>query len=120
MLAVNNPFEGWQPPSKQETARIARQESEDALEELAGHVRSQAALTPGWEPYAERLGVFHDGAPYVGLPPGDEDESKVFDLEYGTEDVGPSAFLRNTLDRHGPRISEHLGRRLTHRVIGDQ
>lgn len=119
MLAVNNPLEDWQPPTSQETARMARQESEGALDTLAGHLREAASQTLEWRPYADRLGIYHDGAPYVGLPPGDEDEQKLFDLEYGTEDVAPMAVMRNTLERHGPAIGNQLGRRLATRVLGD-
>lgn len=117
MLAVNNPLDDWQPPLAKDMARIAREESETALGELAGHLRSQAAVTPGWEEYADRLGVQADEGLYVGLPPGDEDEEKVFDLEYGTEETGPSPLLRSTLSQHGLHIERQLGHAINHRVV---
>lgn len=119
MLRVENPLNGWQPPTARETARITREESEEALGELAGHLRAQAAVTPGWEAYADKLGVHADGGEtYVGLPPGDEDEQAAFDLEYGTSDQAPTALLRNTLTQHGPQIQRRLGQALQRRVLG--
>jgi len=118
MLAVNDPFENWQPPSREEVQRIAREESETTLGELAHHVRRGAAHTPGWERYAGKLGVYADeGETYLGLQPGDEDEDEAFELEYGNERQPPSAFLRNTLETHNARLGEDLGHRLIHRVV---
>ncbi|HET7110297.1 MAG TPA: hypothetical protein VFI41_05460 [Gemmatimonadales bacterium] len=117
MFAVKNPFEGWQPPTTAEVHRIAREESEAVLEDLAEHTRRQAATMPGWEPYADKLGVFADeGELYMGLQPGDEDEERVFDLEYGTEKSGPTALLRNSLSTHGPRLGTELAHRVTQRL----
>lgn len=119
MLAVNDPFEDWEPPSSEEMRRIAREESEAALADLAAAARQQAGVTPDWERYAGKLGVFADGGEvYMGLQPGDEDEEKVFDLEYGTEKAGPTALLRNSLTSHGPRLGQQLAHRLTQRVLG--
>jgi len=119
MLAVNDPFEGWQPPTDQELRQIAREESEAALEELAEAARQQAVMIPDWQRYAGKLGVFADeGEVYMGLQPGDEDEQAVFDLEYGTPKQGPTGLLRNSLTSHGPRIGRHLSHRVTQRIVG--
>lgn len=118
MLAVNNPFENWEPPTREQMQRIAREESEATLEDLARHVRHGASQTPGWERYAEKLGVYADGGEtYLGLQPGDEDEAAAFELEYGNEKQPPSAFLRNTLSAHDTRLGEHLGHRIINRVV---
>lgn len=119
MFAVNNPLEGWQPPSREERSRAVREESEAALGTLAGAVRTEAAGLPGWQEHADKIGVYADGGEsYVGLQPGDEAEQAVFDLEYGTETQAPTALLRNTLNRVGPRISRSLSTRLERRILG--
>ena len=118
MLRVDDPFKGWQAPTAAELRRIAREESEAALEELAAATRQQAAFTPGWERYSEKLGVFADeGEVYMGLQPGDEDEEAAFDMEYGTSKQGPTGLLRTTMLRHGPRLGRQLGHRVTQRII---
>jgi hypothetical protein len=118
MLAVNNPFESWQPPTREEMRRIAREESEATLEELAQYVRRDAGQHPDWQRYAGKLGVYADeGETYLGLQPGDEDEAEAFELEYGNEKQPPSAFLRNTLSAHNDRLGEDLGHRVINRVV---
>lgn len=119
MLRVENPFEGWQPPDDKAIQRMAREAGEEALEELGGHIRSAATVTPGWEDYSDRLGVFAEGGDtYLGLEPGDPDEEAVFDLEYGTETTGPTALLRNTLSQHGAAIGRSYSDRVTRRLVG--
>jgi hypothetical protein len=118
MLRVDDPFKGWQPPGRADLERIAREESEVALGDLAHEARSAAGQFPGWERHAEKLGVFADGGEtYMGLPPGDEDEQDAFDLEHGTLQQAPSALLRNTLSAHSRRLATDLGQRLVHRVV---
>jgi hypothetical protein len=120
MLACNDPFEGWQPPSQAELQRIAREESEAILAELAQEARMAATATdlyPGWDRFNEKLGVYAaEGETYMGLPPGDEDENAAFDLEYGTLKTPPTALLRNTLTAHRSRLASELGNRLVRRV----
>lgn len=119
LFRVGDPFEGWQPPTVQDLQRIAREEGEGALEELGGHLRAAAAVTPGWEPYADRLGVHAaEGETYLGLEPGDPDEQAVFDLEYGTETQAPTGLLRNTLSRHGDALGSHYSSAVTRRLMG--
>lgn len=121
MLAVNNPFERWQPPTSAELRRIAREESEATLNDLAEVTREQARNNPDWAGYADKLGVYADeGEVFMGLQPGDEDEENVFDLEYGTPKQGPTGLLRNNLTAHGPRLSKQLGHRVTQRIINPQ
>lgn len=119
MLAVNDPFEDWQPPTSQELRQIAREESEAVLGELVGQTSREALAIPGWEKIAPKLGVFADGGQvYMGLPPGDEDEEAAFDLEYGTPAQGPTAVLRRSLSTHGPRLGRQFADRVTRRVMG--
>lgn len=117
MLAVNDPFEGWQPPSRSDIERIAREESEAALGDLARQARNTADQYPGWDRYNEKLGVYaNNGETYMGVPPDDEDEQAAFDLEYGTLKTPPAALLRNTLTAHRSRLASELGHRLVRRV----
>lgn len=119
MLRVDDPFDGWEPPTMAELRQIAREESEAALGELTRATRQQAAVTPEWERYAGKLGVFADeGEVYMGLQPGDEDEEPVFDLEYGTEKTAPTGLLRTQLTLHGPRLGRQLAHRVTQRILG--
>lgn len=117
MFRVTDPFEGWEPPTQDELRQINREVSEAALHDLAASVRDRARETPGWERHADKLGVYYDeGEPYMGLQPGDEDEEKVFDLEYGTPQTGPSGLFRDTLATHGPRIAKQMAYRITERI----
>lgn len=121
MMRVEDPFDGWQPPTGRDLQRIAREEGEGALGELAGHVRAAAATTPGWEPYSDRLGVFAGaGETYLGLEPGDPDEQAVFDLEYGTETQAPTGLLRTTLSHHHAAIADAYSQRVTRRLMGGE
>jgi hypothetical protein len=116
MFRVNNPFEGWQPPTTQELTQIAREESEAVLAELADEARQ--AAHGAWERYANKLGVFADqGETYMGLPPGDEDEEAAFDTEYGTDRRPPAPLLRTVLNSHQRRLEGDLSHRLVDRVV---
>jgi len=117
VIEVNDPLEGWQPPRPEELAEIEREAGEEALGHLADSVSEDAAVTPLWEDFADEVGVHADGGEqYVGLPPDHPDHQKYFDLEYGTEDIAPTGFLRNALTRHGPEAGRVYGSQLLHRV----
>jgi hypothetical protein len=116
LLRVNDPFDGWKPPTQQELKQHSREAQEAALEHLGDRVREDAATTPGWEDFDPQV-VSHGGETFLGLHPDHEDAQKYFDLEYGTADIAPTGFLRNAVDRHGPEANRVLTAELARRAV---
>lgn len=69
----------------------------DAAEHLHRHV-SEAVEANGHDPDAVGIGWRDDGTAYVGINHSDAGD-RLFDDEFGTEDVGPHSTIRSTVAR---------------------